>query len=130
SKSLPDIRPFVSVPNAIARCSGTKTSSAKNVWLAVPRIPTVCQVSRSRTSDAGTKHRKDSTLPSSPSDTVTPIDAQSACGAPDAYDQLPLIEKPPSTRRAVPGASPPAIRESGELKISDWASSDPCLATT
>ena len=34
-------------------------------------------------------------------------------------DQLPLMENPPSTRRALPGANPPAIRESGTRKISD-----------
>jgi len=62
----------------IVMCSGTKTSSPTRVLLPVPRIPTVCQVSSSVSSDTGTVPiTAPTTSPWSPV-TVAAIDAHVA----------------------------------------------------
>src|SRR6201999_1328109 len=69
---------------AMSRCSGTNRSSAAQVLLPVPRMPTTCQVSSNRISEAGTTHINGSTFSPESSTTATATAAQAAWSEPDA----------------------------------------------
>ncbi|CKR69238.1 Uncharacterised protein [Mycobacterium tuberculosis] len=87
------------------RSAGTKTSSATQSWLPVPRKPNVCQVSRTCSSSLFSA-TTDGTCRSS---TKQPANMMSAWLIPLQNGQRPDTTTPPSTDRAVPrGAHTPA----------------------
>ena len=63
---------------AMSRCSGTNRSSATQVVLPVPRMPTTCQVSSNRISEAGTMHMYGTSFSPESSTTAAAMPAQVA----------------------------------------------------
>ncbi len=91
--------------NGITRCSGTNTSVATEVWLPVPRMPTVAQVSSTVSAETGTSTETGWTTSPSASVSNALRIAQSSCRIPEEYGHRPESRYPPSARTALPIAT-------------------------